>query len=341
MGGYLSGRRKRHSLTSECIELDLQSLRKYKLLTGKKPRAGGDLTFTIESKDVKGKVTRKEHHLSVIVYHEEHSTHLKLLYGVKRPGEEESQSYMHDIPLETTQPNYGGQRYWYRAPCCGRRVRVLYLALYGKCDLPRCRECLGLHYASQMQSYIERHKTYERHLLANYGYAWAEMEYDCLREHYLEITPEIEYLRQRSVLDMRIRMLRRLMSFTRVMLRIHMHNLRSLRNEEDRQMYYDHVVKEHGESYALDLVRLLGISTQMERTARQSSSEVFDDAYQQLVHGIAESLHNDEEEVMDPGTRQALEDATHKHQMNLRYLFVCKEGVEEEMRELEQQKKAA
>ncbi len=283
MGGYGSGRRKVHAITDECLSLDTSLLLKRRMLTGKL-KQGGDVTFTHRAKDIKGKVKETQHILSCMVerYGDEGSEfsgwnaqgHITLFYGMKQG--EQKKTCRQDIPLVVTYPNYGGVRWWYLAPCCGRRVRVLYLPIYRDIEhcIPTCRECLELNYASQRQSYIERHKTYERYLLANYGWAWAEIEYQCLREHYLEITPEIEYLRQKSILDMRIRMLRHLMAFARLMLKMHLRQLRSLKSEEDRRVYLEHVTKEYGESYALDLVRMVGISIQMERDAHEASSDM-------------------------------------------------------------------
>lgn len=296
MGGYGSGRRKQHHIISECLPLDTSFLLKRKMLIGKREQ-GATITFTGSATDIKGKVTETHHNLFCIVerYGDEGgelskwdaSSHLTLVYGAKQG--EQQKSFRQQIPLVVTHPNYGGVRWWYLAPCCGRRARVLYFPIYGGLEqcVPHCRECLELNYASQRQSYIERHKTYERHLLANYGWAWAEMEYHCLREHYLEITPEIEYTRQRSILQMRMRMLRLLISSTRLMMGMDARNLRSLRSQEDRQMYMDHVVKEHGETYGLELVRMFGLGIEMERQARASAAEVFDQAYNQLEKLLA------------------------------------------------------
>ncbi len=329
MGGYGSGRRKAHSITSECLPLDTSFLLSHRMLTGNLKQSS-DLAFTSSSRDIKGKVTTTHHTLSCIVerYSGEGGLfsrwdaagHITLHYGIKQG--EQTKICNRDIPLVVTHPYYGGVRWWYLAPCCGRRVRVLYLPTYGSLDsyLPACRQCLELNYASQRQSYIERHKTYERHLLMNYGYAWAEIEYHCLREHYLKITPEIEYLRQCSILDMRMRMLRHLMAFARIMLRTHMHTLRSIKSEEDRLIFLTHIAKAHGERYAIDLVRMVGISIQMERDAHEASSEVFDQAYEQLTGVIAQDLQSDEEAAI-LNTRLTSEDVVLNGKINLPYLL--------------------
>jgi hypothetical protein len=345
MGGLHSGRTRRHTCIDDCLTIDTAWLRKQKIL-------GEQVSvFSIKWKHwTETNFSKRREHLNEVAayyLHGEHPTlslHYRTVasYDDGRPKQEHS--HKETISLESTPCNYGSVRWWFTAPCCGRRVRVLYInQKIGNVErmTPQCRECLELHYVSQLQSYIERHKTYERYLLANYGYAWAEIEYHCLREHYQKITPELEYARQRSILDMRMRMLRHLMSFTRLILRMHMRDLRSLKSEEDRQMYLDHVRKEHGESYALDLVRMLGISFQMERDARHSSSEVFDEAYNQVTKQLTKTLESDEW-LTDSGTRQAISEASENAgKMNLRYLLAYKQQLEEDIEELEKMKPAA
>src|SRR5207248_1865644 len=108
----------------------------------------------------------------------------------------------------------------------------------------------------------------------------------------------------------------------------------SLRSEEDRRIYLEHVTKDHGESYALDLVRMLGISFQMERDAREASSEVFDQAYKQVTEAVAQNLTRDEEAV-NSDSRQAIEDVALKGKMNLHDLLAFKEQLQEDIEHLE------
>ena len=49
------------------------------------------------------------------------------------------------VPLTTTAPKYGGVRWWYVCPNCGKRKGVLYVSDAAL----RCRQCTGIHYASQ------------------------------------------------------------------------------------------------------------------------------------------------------------------------------------------------
>jgi hypothetical protein len=50
-----------------------------------------------------------------------------------------------DIRLDTVGNNYGGQRYYFLCPCCGRRCRFLYLHQVHF----KCRQCAQLNYTSQ------------------------------------------------------------------------------------------------------------------------------------------------------------------------------------------------
>ncbi|MHC4620263.1 MAG: hypothetical protein ACYTEQ_21150 [Planctomycetota bacterium] len=50
------------------------------------------------------------------------------------------------IPLLTTRPFFGGQRWWFSCPCCLRRVRVLYIPK--GCYRWECRLCHRLTYRS-------------------------------------------------------------------------------------------------------------------------------------------------------------------------------------------------
>jgi hypothetical protein len=66
-------------------------------------------------------------------------------YSNKRSGKD----YDYKIHLTTTQPHYGGKRWWFLCPVqgCGRRVAVLYLA-----HIFACRRCCNFTYASQNET---------------------------------------------------------------------------------------------------------------------------------------------------------------------------------------------
>ena len=58
-------------------------------------------------------------------------------------------NYDYKIPLTTTQPHYGGERWWFICPAqgCSKRVSVLYLA-----QIFACRRCCNFTYTSQNEA---------------------------------------------------------------------------------------------------------------------------------------------------------------------------------------------
>lgn len=202
MGGLCSGRKRLHTCIDDCLAIDTTWLKKQKMLQS-------DQSFSItwrKWKEIDFKErTEQEHKVRGHIDLGEHPT-LTLTYQTVRSGdgcETEQHSHKHTLYLVSTPCNYGGQRWWFTAPCCQRRVRVLYIAPRGDIDqmTPMCRDCQNLHYASQCASYIERHISYEKHLLRNMGYCWAAYEYRAMKEHYFKITPEYAMVARRSQLE--------------------------------------------------------------------------------------------------------------------------------------------
>lgn len=56
------------------------------------------------------------------------------------------------VPILATGCNYGGRRYWFGCPSCGRRVAVLYLRTGGFA----CRKCNRIAHASQSEDELRR-----------------------------------------------------------------------------------------------------------------------------------------------------------------------------------------
>ncbi len=67
------------------------------------------------------------------------------------------------IPLEATQCNYGGQRWWARCDGCQRRVAVLWGPSW------RCRRCHGLAYRTSQLGRMERLTAKARRLQSRLG----------------------------------------------------------------------------------------------------------------------------------------------------------------------------
>jgi hypothetical protein len=253
MGGLHSGRTRKHTCINDCIVLDLAQLKKKKLLTP------GYYRMQARHWTETNYIERKEHssHFQMHVTDEQ----IALAYQTAVLDTDQIYTHNHAINLTKTDCNYGGARLWFLAPCCGARVRVLYINR--KCDdmkhmTPQCRNCLDLHYASQMASYIEQHKTYERHLLANYGYCWAAFRYDFeLKAHYLPMTLELQELKLRSQLDRQLEVIRLLMRMNRLFRREHSRALNSLRDEDDQRMYTAHLLEEWGPGHVLEVIDAL------------------------------------------------------------------------------------
>src|SRR3989442_13076596 len=120
MGGYGSGRTKRHELTNECISIDTMALKKHLHKPGK---VGGSFTVSGLSerhfKDGKANLCcivecyttpQQSHGARYPVYGQ-----VSLHYAVQSDTQPENHAI--DIPLVTTTCNYGGQRWWMIAPC--------------------------------------------------------------------------------------------------------------------------------------------------------------------------------------------------------------------------------
>jgi len=74
---------------------------------------------------------------------------IRLYYTSTDKSTGRSSEHNYYVHIESTPCNYGGQRWWFRCPDCGRRCRVLYLPsdeIYFS-----CRICHNLTYESQQE----------------------------------------------------------------------------------------------------------------------------------------------------------------------------------------------
>ena len=73
-----------------------------------------------------------------------------------------------EIPVVCSFPHYGGKRYWFLCPRCGRKVAFLYSGKYFW-----CRKCQNLSYPTQQMGLLgrmlEKSKKYEEKVLDNGG----------------------------------------------------------------------------------------------------------------------------------------------------------------------------
>ena len=249
MGGFGSGRTRTHTSIDDCLVLDTTQLRKLQMLPGM-----GKTSCTIEWQKWTERdfIERKTQSYRIQVTLQQGENPTISLYQGERGRE---------VCLVSTPCHYGHVRWWFTCPTCAHRVRVLYINPKGNYPspmTPRCRECLKLHYSCQMQSYIERHKTYERYLLANYGLYWAAHRYDFeLKEHYLKMTPELWALRLQSVTDWNLHVLQAIIRCDLALYRSDVANLKSIRSDEDRRVYLEHMQKRERELNTLGVIKVV------------------------------------------------------------------------------------
>jgi hypothetical protein len=280
MGGYGSGRKKRYQRTDECIQIDTKALKQYLKSPG---NYAGTLTYThLPAQDFKN--GQAEIGFILERYAEAQDSRaarypvwgqITLCYTTK--SSPSSEDHCTSVAMVTTPVHLGGMRWWLISPCCGSRVRVLYISKAS--TSLRCRECHVLNYTSQCQGYRERRITREKYLLSHFGWQWAQSEYECMPEHYFKVTPEYELKKRRSILAVEHEMLHHLLAFNRQLYKDHIHALTTLKSDEDKGMYVDFLCREHGVQYALDLVNMLKLSIQIERDAYTMSPNVFERLY--------------------------------------------------------------
>ena len=125
----------RKATVEECYEIDIRTLKKRKLLKGKHTTS---MTWTHSHSDKTATIG-----LDVDVTED---PHVRLYYSLTaRDGTVDKYDY--EVSLVTTDCYFGGVRYWFGCPQCGRRVGVIYLAAT---DYFRCRHCNNLGYQSQI-----------------------------------------------------------------------------------------------------------------------------------------------------------------------------------------------
>src|ERR1700722_18898824 len=75
--------------------------------------------------------------------------------------------FEYPVFLHTTQPHFGGLRWWFGCPLCGRRVQKLYrpesAGRFG------CRNCHDLSYTSRSKSPLDRSLERARRIRARLG----------------------------------------------------------------------------------------------------------------------------------------------------------------------------
>ncbi len=93
---------------------------------------------------------------------------LTVSYRWRRYGTSEREEVNLPVRLATTPCNYGGVRWWFRCPCCNRRVAVLFIMGV----MLRCVTCGRVSYASQRVDATSRAWMKQAKLEANLIDGW-------------------------------------------------------------------------------------------------------------------------------------------------------------------------
>ena len=64
----------------------------------------------------------------------------------------QSEAIRLQVPIVITKPHFGGERFWFKCPNCGKKVTSLYI----RKRYFYCRECNNLIYRSQQYSFYDR-----------------------------------------------------------------------------------------------------------------------------------------------------------------------------------------
>lgn len=135
MGRYCYSRK---ATADESCRLKMSDLRKRGLLSGQ------DTEKIAWTSSMTGKTTAVLLEVNIT-----DDPYIRLVYTVT-DREGNKTDYDYEVSLVTTPCNFGGVRYWFGCPHCGRRVVVLYLAP-GDTHF-RCRHCNNLSYHSRNES---------------------------------------------------------------------------------------------------------------------------------------------------------------------------------------------
>jgi hypothetical protein len=141
MGGFGSGRWQLHDkrqTVEDCVILDIAVLNDGKLFSY------GFATDTIQFTNALGQTIGSAH---VTV-----ETSITKPYVTIRFGRAEKRGTEQTIFLKTTEPHFGGLRWWFCC-ACGNRVGKLYRVPYGRHF--GCRRCNDITYTSCQKSHVK------------------------------------------------------------------------------------------------------------------------------------------------------------------------------------------
>lgn len=166
MGGFGSGRQQYATTPTvkECRTLNADMLTDYVDID---PEKEGHLTFHWDKSNVRAHLEHDDGGDRVDA--------LRFVYTA-RPDTDDEQRHEYRVPLEYTEPNFGGVRPWFTCPNCGTRRRKLYLP--PRAERFACRECYDLGYRSSRTSGDEFERAEQR-----YRAAFAKADAEDRRPH--------------------------------------------------------------------------------------------------------------------------------------------------------------
>jgi hypothetical protein len=180
MGGWGSGRQpyKYKYTVEDCLSIDIGMM-----FRGQRPMPGWHATGTLNLTINYRKIDLIEFEINLRLK----SPYIRLHYN---PIEKID----YKIFLTSTHPNYGGFRYWFSCPKCGKRVWKLYLSLESKYFL--CRQCQNLTYTSCRKSHSD--DAIIKKISSQTGLSWNQAKKGLLdiRKKY---RPEILEIRSRFI----------------------------------------------------------------------------------------------------------------------------------------------
>jgi hypothetical protein len=201
MGGSGSGnwyRGSKKDTTDDYCNLYINYLVKHGYLKEGIYNGGGSLTWSVTrmgEKHTRSSISFKVNTL------EGEGSYFQPIYTNSKTKEK----FDYKIPITSTNPNYGGKRWWFICPLkgCSRRVGKLYLTgtYFG------CRKCLNLSYESQNEAphYRMLHKAQAIHQkLGGSGctYDWIKKPKYMHQKTYKRLINEMEHYDQLSIKSM-------------------------------------------------------------------------------------------------------------------------------------------
>lgn len=120
MGGYGSGRPHSTAKLDEGLRLDINKLKRDGMIALSSIMSGTLIWTRVRTGE---ETASAGYSVSTII---EDKMYMQLQYSHQSYWDDEPTKIDYKIPLETTQPHYGGKRLWFRCPSTHRRTSVLY-----------------------------------------------------------------------------------------------------------------------------------------------------------------------------------------------------------------------